>query len=126
MSVASVAKDSAFALSNAYTSVKSFGQWMQGVQLPRLSNLTSLAHGVNALVLLDKVGGNLVGVSNYTGLAGGMVNASKFVQGLHEGDISKVLFSGAKLCAAMALTGNPAATAVIFAAEQAHKRYMEG
>ena len=112
MGVADVAKDSAFSLSNDYTSVKSFGQWMAGDRLLPVTNMTVLAHGINAFIFLDKLGGNLVGLSNYTGLAGGIVNTAKIVQGLHEGDISKVLFFGAKLCAAVAITGNPATVSV--------------
>lgn len=124
MDVASMAKDGVFASTNAYASIKSFSQWAGGGQPPFTANMGALAHGMNAVVLLAKVSGNLSGLASYTGLAGGIVNASKTLQGLQEGDTAKVLFSGGKLCAALALTGYPVAGVAVAVAEQAYNRYL--
>jgi hypothetical protein len=120
---AGMMKDGFFALTNAYSSVSSFKQWMQGGPPMSSSSLTSLAHGLNAMALCDKVGGTLVGLGSYTGIAGGLVNLAKVVSGVHQGNLSQVAFSGAKLCATLALAGNPVATIAITSAEMLYKRY---
>jgi hypothetical protein len=117
LGTAGIMKDSFFGLSNAYSSVKSFNQWMQGDQPLTGGSLTTLAHGLNAMTLLDKVGGTVVGLGNYTGIAGGFVNLAKVVSGVQQGNLSQVAFSGAKLCVSVALAGNPAAGIAIASAE---------
>jgi hypothetical protein len=122
---AGMMKDGFFAMTNAYSAVNSFKQWMQGGEQPTLSGsaLTTLAHGLNAMALCDKVGGTLVGLGSYSGLAGGFVNLAKVVSGVQQGNMTQVVFSGAKLCATVALAGNPVATIAITSAEILYNRY---
>jgi len=120
---AGMLKNGGLALTNAYGSVSSFKQWMQGG--PPLSGnaLATMAHGLNAMAVLDQVAGNTAGLANYTDMAGGLVNASKMIAGLQKGDMAQVLFSGAKLCATLAQIGSPIAAVTISIAEQAYNLY---
>jgi len=120
---ASIMKDGLFGLINVYSSYNSFQGWLSGSQPPIGSALTTVAHGLNAMALFDKVGGTVVGLGSYTGLAGSFANIANVVSGFQQSNMSQVTFSGAKLCATVALAGNPVATIAISSAEMLYKRY---
>jgi|GEM_PF-808749 len=122
-SMGMTAKDGIMGLANAYKSVSSLSQWMQGGAALSTDSLSSVAHGLNAMALLDKAGGTLVGLGAYTNMANAVVNVSKIVSGVQDGNLTQVAFSGAKLCACVALAGNPAAGFALTSAEFIYNRY---
>jgi hypothetical protein len=101
----------------------SFTSWMSSDSHIDNNALMTLAHGFNGVVLLAKSyeeGLKLPGATSlgaYSGATAAFLNVAKISTGLREGNISQVLFSGAKLFVAMALSGMPSAGIALGAAE---------
>lgn len=125
LNVAGMLKEGVYAAADAFRSAKSFGQWMQGGATLAMSAVSALSYGLNAFVALDKAGGGAFGLGNRPNLVEGAANLSKLVSGFQNGDLPQVVFSGGKLCALLALSGNPEANAVISMAESMYERYAK-
>ncbi|WP_368640671.1 hypothetical protein ABRZ04_05825 [Castellaniella ginsengisoli] len=117
-------KDAGMGLWGIKSAVSSFSSWMSSDSYINSKALMTLSHGLNGVVLLAKAqGGVFSTLGAYSGAASAFLNATKVYTGLQEGNVSQALFSGAKLCAAMALSGVPAAGAALSAAEFAYNNY---
>ena len=117
-----IAKDSGMGMMSLKNAVSSFSSWMSSDSYINKDALMTLSHGLNGVALLAKTGGGMLGgLGAYA--TGAFVNASKVYTGVQEGNLSQALFSGAKLCAAVALSGVPMAGAALTVAEIAYNRY---
>ena len=85
--------------------------------------LAGLAHGLHALAMCDKVLGGWSVLGDSTDLTASLADLAGLTSGITEWNLSQVAFSGAKLCATLALSGNTTATIAINAAERAYKTY---
>jgi hypothetical protein len=120
-----IAKDSGMGMMSLKNAVSSFSSWMSSDSYINKDALMTLSHGLNGVAMLAKTGGGMLGgLGAYaTGATSAFVNASKVYTGVQEGNLSQALFSGAKLCAAVALSGVPMAGAALTVAEIAYNRY---
>lgn len=120
-----IAKDAGMGMMSLKNAVSSFSSWMSSDSYINNDALMTLSHGLNGVALLAKTGGGMLGgLGAYaTGATSAFVNASKVYTGVQEGNLSQALFSGAKLCAAVALSGVPAAGVALTVAEFAYNRY---
>jgi len=123
MGVAGSIKDGVFALKNAYSATAAFGDWISGGDELDANFLAGLAHGLHALAMCDKVLGGWSVLGDSTDLTASLADLAGLTSGITEWNLSQVAFSGAKLCATLALSGNTTATIAINAAELAYKTY---
>ena len=123
MGVAGSVKDGVFALKNAYSSIAAFGDWMSGGDELDANVLAGLVHGLHALAMCDKALGGWSVLGDSTDLTAVLTDLAGLTCGVSEWSLSQVAFSGAKLCATLALSGNTTATIAINAAELAYKTY---
>ncbi|MGB3274713.1 MAG: hypothetical protein WBA82_00835 [Castellaniella sp.] len=119
-----VLKDAGMGAWGIRNAISSFSSWMSSDSYINSKALMTLSHGLNSVVLLAKAhGGELSKLGAYSGATSAFLNAAQAYNSLQEGNVSQALFSGAKLCAAMALSGVPAAGVALSAAEFAYNHY---
>lgn len=125
LNMAGTLKEGIYAATDTFRSATSFKQWMQGGAALATSGVGALAHGLNAFIALDKAYNGALGLHNFPVVADAAKIITKLASGLENGSLPQVVFSGAKLCALVALSGNPNAKAVIAMAESMYERYAK-
>jgi hypothetical protein len=117
-----VLKDAGMGLWGIKNAVSSFSSWMSSDSYINSNALMTLSHGLNGAVLLAKAAGGqgFGALGAYSGATSAFLNATQVYTNLQEGNVSQALFSGAKLCTAMALSGVPAAGVALSVAEFAY------